>query len=102
MHITVCFEQPNCYKYFINKYCDGGSQTQTKDALISVQLAVDILTDCTVNERNIFFNLRQYLPACSLKLSRKAVPPSFPKGTITTIPQSKVPANLLNKLIHKL
>ena len=56
MHITVCFEQPNCYKYFINKYCHGGSQTQTKDALISVQLAVDILTDCTVNDtKDIFY-----------------------------------------------
>ena len=55
MHIKVCFEQSKYYKYFINKYCHGGSQTQTKDALISVQLAVDILTDCTVNERKDIF-----------------------------------------------
>ena len=27
MHIKVCFEQTNCYKYFINKYCRGGSQS---------------------------------------------------------------------------
>ena len=30
-------------------------KTQTKDALISVQLAVDILTDCTVKERKVIF-----------------------------------------------
>ena len=32
-----------------------GHKAQTNDALISVQLAVDILTDCTVNERKEIF-----------------------------------------------
>ena len=32
-----------------------GHKTQTKDALISVQLAVDILTDCTVNDTKDIF-----------------------------------------------
>ena len=32
-----------------------GLKAQTNDALISVQLAVDILTDCTVNEGKEIF-----------------------------------------------
>ena len=55
MHIKVCFEQTNCYKYFINKYCRGGSQSTNQGRSNFSTVAVDILTDCTVNERKLIF-----------------------------------------------
>ena len=79
-----------------------GHKAQTKAALISVQLAVDILTDCTVNDIKDIFYPQTVPPSLFIEALTQISPPSFPKGTSTPIPQSKVPANLLNKLIHKL
>ena len=87
MRITVCFEQSNCYKYFINKYFHGGSQSTNQRPSNFGTVALDILTDCTVNDTEVIFY-------------PQPVPP--PLFATAPFPHNTVPANLLNKLIHKL
>ena len=79
-----------------------GHKAQTNNALISVQLAVDTLTDCTVNDTKDIFYPQPVPPPLFTEALTQSSPPSFPQCTITPIPQSKDLANLLNELIHKL
>ena len=79
-----------------------GHKAQTNNALISVQLAVDTLTDCTVNKRKVIFYPQTVPPSLLTEALTQSIPPSFPVFTTALFPHSKVPANLLNKLIHKL
>ena len=80
-----------------------GHKAQTKDALISVQLAVDILTDCTVNDTKDIFYPKTVPPSLLTEALTQSSPPlSFPQCTTAPFLHSTVPANLLNELIHKL
>ena len=55
MHIKVCFENQIVTNILSINIAMEDHEAQTNNALISIQLAVDILTDCTVNERKDIF-----------------------------------------------
>ncbi len=79
-----------------------GHKAQTNDALISVQLAVDILTDCTVNDTKDIFYPQTVPPPLFNEALTQSSPPFLPLFTTAPFPHSTVPPNLLNKPIHKL
>ena len=55
-----------------------GHKTQTKDALISVQLAVDILADCTVNDTKDIFYPQPVPPPLFTEALTQSSPPLPP------------------------
>jgi hypothetical protein len=73
-----------------------GIKAQTNEALISVKLAVDILTDCTVNERKWIFYPHAAPPSLLTDAFTQSSH-SFPKGTAPIFPENNSSTNLLNK-----
>ena len=61
-----------------------GHKAQTKDALISVQFAVDILTDCTVNEGKEIFYPQTAPPSLSEVLTQ--ISTCFPRISHCSFP----------------
>jgi hypothetical protein len=79
------------------KIAAEGHVARVIDALSSVKLVLDILTDCTVCARKWIFQTQAARPSL-LPNAVTHSSPSFPQGNIAPFPLSNVSANLLNKL----